>query len=82
MYICLCKAITERQIKELVSDKKISKLEEVQRYSPIGTGCGSCLTSLEKLLREGSYPRKIRLQIPSSSLEDGIEAIAPSPVRS
>jgi len=41
MYVCLCKAVTDRQIKEFVNDGAGS-FEEVCKELGVATQCGKC----------------------------------------
>lgn len=49
MYVCLCKGVTDGQIKDLAS-KGVRCVNEVGRCSGAGTRCGSCRTTIAKLL--------------------------------
>ena len=41
MYVCLCKAVTDRQIKEFVNDGA-GTFEEVCKELGVATQCGKC----------------------------------------
>ena len=41
MYICVCHAISDRQIREVV-DRGAESLCEVQAYLPVASCCGRC----------------------------------------
>lgn len=41
MYVCLCNAISDRQIRAVVERGAMS-LAEVQAHLPVGNCCGSC----------------------------------------
>lgn len=41
MYVCLCNAITDRQIRECV-DRGATSLCKVQAQLPVANCCGSC----------------------------------------
>jgi bacterioferritin-associated ferredoxin len=49
MYICLCNAVTERQIREVV-DRGARSLDEVKRCLPVATRCGCCEESARELI--------------------------------
>ncbi len=51
MYICICNAITERQVRELVRAGAAS-LEELTSALGVGAGCGRCRDCATHLLRE------------------------------
>jgi bacterioferritin-associated ferredoxin len=41
MYVCLCHAISDRQIREVV-ERGAASLGEVQAHLPVASCCGSC----------------------------------------
>lgn len=41
MYVCLCNAITDRQIRECV-DRGATSLCKVQTHLPVANCCGAC----------------------------------------
>ncbi len=41
MYVCVCHAISDRQIREVV-DRGAGSLAEVQQHLPVASCCGSC----------------------------------------
>ena len=51
MYACLCRAVTERSVREVVA-AGASSVSAVRATCGAGTGCGGCLPSLKRLLRE------------------------------
>jgi bacterioferritin-associated ferredoxin len=51
MYICLCNAITERQVRECARSGACSP-EELTSQLGVGSGCGRCLECAVDLLRE------------------------------
>lgn len=51
MYACLCRAVTDRSVREAV-EAGASTVSAVRATCGAGTGCGGCLPSLRRLLRE------------------------------
>jgi bacterioferritin-associated ferredoxin len=49
MYICLCNAISDRQIREVV-DRGAESLCEVQAYLPVASCCGRCEESAREVI--------------------------------
>lgn len=49
MYICLCHAVTERQIKQAVSDG-VCSLRQVQLCLRVGTNCGKCIPAAREVV--------------------------------
>ncbi|MEA2825565.1 MAG: BFD-like [2Fe-2S] binding domain [Actinomycetota bacterium] len=55
MYACLCRAVTEKSVREVVA-AGASTVAQVRATCGAGTGCGGCLPSLKRLLRECRGP--------------------------
>jgi bacterioferritin-associated ferredoxin len=51
MYICLCNAITERQVREC-ADSGACSVDDLASRLGVGSGCGRCLECAVDLLRE------------------------------
>ncbi len=49
MYICVCKAVTDRQIKQAVGEGACS-LRDLTREFGLGTGCGKCVPAAREVL--------------------------------
>jgi bacterioferritin-associated ferredoxin len=49
MYICVCHAISDRQIREAV-DRGAESLCEVQAYLPVASCCGRCEDSAREVI--------------------------------
>ena len=49
MYICVCHAISDRQIREVV-DRGAESLCEVQAYLPVASCCGRCEDSARQVI--------------------------------
>ena len=49
MIVCLCKNVTDREIKEMAS--KGQRLCDILRSSEAGTCCGSCTDDIRKILK-------------------------------
>jgi bacterioferritin-associated ferredoxin len=69
MYVCLCKAVTEKQIRRAKA-AGIDNLHDLRETLGVASGCGSCADDAESILREGDghaaapHPR---LYIPSAA---------------
>ena len=50
MYICLCNAVTERQIRSLAAEG-VATLDELQSITGCGDTCGSCHEAATQTLR-------------------------------
>lgn len=51
MYICVCHAVTDRQIREAV-DKGATTLPELQCQLPVASCCGRCETAAREVIDE------------------------------
>jgi NifU-like protein len=50
--ICECKNVTDMQIEELVKSGKAKTLEDLQRLTNYGTGCGKCKAKVQDLFED------------------------------
>lgn len=63
MYVCLCEAVTDKDIHEAV-EGGASSVGEVMRCTRAGTRCGSCRTELaEHVAAASQRPCKRRLEM-------------------
>jgi bacterioferritin-associated ferredoxin len=51
MYICVCKAVTDRHIRKAASEGACS-LRDLTRELGVGTGCGKCVPAAREVLGE------------------------------
>ncbi|MFT3849987.1 MAG: (2Fe-2S)-binding protein [Propionivibrio sp.] len=51
MYVCVCKAVTERQVRQAVSDGARS-LKDLRRELGVTSDCGQCAVCARQCLRE------------------------------
>jgi bacterioferritin-associated ferredoxin len=58
MYLCLCKAISENFVKEIIEKEKAKTVKDIQKFCPAGACCGSCLESLKAFMRQNSSERQ------------------------
>ncbi|MGH8452954.1 MAG: (2Fe-2S)-binding protein [Nevskiales bacterium] len=49
MYVCLCHAVTDRQIKQVVRDG-VCSLRQVQLCLRVGTNCGKCISATREII--------------------------------
>lgn len=55
MFVCMCLAVTEREIRDCIS-AGARTVDEVGAVSCAGTGCGGCRERIQQLLAAGSAP--------------------------
>lgn len=51
MYVCICRAVTDRRIREACG-AGVTTLSELREQTGLGTGCGKCVGQAYQLLRE------------------------------
>jgi bacterioferritin-associated ferredoxin len=49
VYVCICSAVTDRQVREAV-DSGASSLGELQMHLPVGACCGRCVETCEQVI--------------------------------
>ena len=50
MYICVCKAVSDRAIRRAVLEDGVTSLRELARGHGLGTCCGKCVPQARELL--------------------------------
>ena len=51
MYVCICKSVTEQEIRDAVKEGEILSPNELYKLN-VAQGCGSCLCFAEEILEE------------------------------
>jgi bacterioferritin-associated ferredoxin len=51
MYVCICKAVTDKQIRRAAA-RGVDNLYELREALGVASGCGSCASVAEAILRE------------------------------
>ena len=51
MYVCLCKAVTDKQIRDAV-DNGVQNIDQLQDSCGAVTGCGRCREVAQELIEE------------------------------
>jgi bacterioferritin-associated ferredoxin len=49
VYVCICHAVTDRQVREVV-DRGVESVAELQMHLPVGACCGSCVNAAEEII--------------------------------
>ena len=52
MYVCICKAVTEKRIARAVGEGATT-LKDLRERTGLGTNCGKCVPQAYQLLRDG-----------------------------
>jgi len=51
MFVCLCKSVTDHQIKDAV-DYGVTSFESMQEHLSVGTVCGSCTCEVKDIIEK------------------------------
>lgn len=51
MYICICNAVTDRDVRDAVLRDGARRLDQLEELLLVGTGCGKCRDTAEACLR-------------------------------
>ena len=51
MYVCICKSITDKQIRRAAA-RGVDNLYELRETLGVSSGCGSCASSAQEILDE------------------------------
>ena len=52
MYVCICKGITDNDIKQLVREQGVGSLRELKQHVPLGSQCGTCTKVAQTIIDE------------------------------
>ncbi len=67
MYVCICKSVTDKQIRKAAA-QGVDNLYELREALGVSSGCGSCADMAEAILEEAtSVPAGPRIFVPSSA---------------
>lgn len=58
MYVCLCNAITEREVRECAHRLGARSVEDLTAHLGLGAGCGRCLDCACQVLEEAQAASK------------------------
>ncbi len=69
MWVCMCKAVTDHEIRELLESPLIDDVDDVAAACGAGTGCGSCRDEIRRLCDEarGSRPSVVGVRVRSAA---------------
>ena len=67
MYVCICKAVTDKQIRRAAANG-VDNLYELRETLGVASACGSCASQAQEILQENqSHPVKAAMYVPSSA---------------
>ena len=65
MYVCICKAVTDRQIRRAAATG-VDNLYELRERLGVGAGCGTCASDAQDILNDSAAGRaRSTLYIPA-----------------
>lgn len=67
MFICVCKAVSDRQIRRAVREDGVCTLRELKQQTGLGSCCGKCVPQARALLGEALADRE-SLLLPAPAL--------------
>lgn len=50
MFVCICKGITDHQIKQLVTEEGVGSMRELKKHLPLGSQCGTCVKVAQNII--------------------------------
>ena len=65
MYVCICHAVTETELAEVIADGARTE-EEVGEACSAGTGCGNCLERICDRLRAVDPLHGLEIDVPAA----------------
>ena len=65
MYVCVCRRITDRQIRQL-AEQGTQTLDELQRTLGVGSQCGKCTELAHAILIEAQDEALAKLYYPAA----------------
>jgi len=67
MYVCICKGITENQIKEAVTTRHSNNPKEILKSLGVGSDCGTCVEDAINTLLEQAARTPIEMKDSSNN---------------
>ena len=50
MYVCICKGITDHQIKQMVTEEGVGSMRELKKHLAVGSQCGTCVKVAQNII--------------------------------
>ena len=50
--VCTCFGVTDKEIEKVITENKLTSVEEVTNYCKAGGGCGGCQSEIEKIIEK------------------------------
>lgn len=52
MYVCLCRNVTDKDIRQLVQSDGVTTMRELRAHLGVSTQCGKCASCAKEVLQE------------------------------
>ena len=52
MYVCLCRNVTDKAIRQLVQSEGVTTMRELREHLGVSTHCGKCAVCAKEVLQE------------------------------
>lgn len=66
MWVCLCKGVTDHEIREALESPLVNDVDDVGAACGAGTGCGSCRDEIRQLCEEAGLRKQGLVAAPAS----------------
>ncbi len=76
MYLCVCKAVSERTVRRAIREEGVVTLRELSRRHGVGTGCGKCVPAARELLEHEATTRMPQMAAASGGMMGAAPAAA------
>ncbi|MEC9362259.1 MAG: (2Fe-2S)-binding protein [Pseudomonadota bacterium] len=76
MYLCVCKAVSERTARRAIREQGVVSLRELSRSHGVGTCCGKCVPAARELLEQELSSCTSALSSATLTLAGGVAAVA------
>ncbi len=58
MYVCICRAVTEKELQKCIDENSCTKVSQVKKLCGAGSRCGKCIPWIKKMLKESNQREK------------------------
>jgi len=52
MYVCLCNAISDKTLREVVRRYQPKSIQQLRQFVPVGKQCGKCIRAAREIMDE------------------------------
>ena len=52
MYVCLCHAISDKTVREIVRRYQPKSIQQLRQIMPVGKQCGKCIRNVRAIMNE------------------------------